>query len=260
MSLRLDIGWLLATVLVSTRIATALAFAPVLGPSQIPATVRVFLALAMGALMVSIAPVPVATADLLATNSFVVLAVAMAQEAIVGLAFAFGFIVAYAATQIAGRALDTQIGFGAAGVLNPATQTFSPLIGSALGMAGIFFFLSLDGHLLLFRALAVSLQAAPPGASYATLVPATLLAHSGKMFTFALALAGPIMFMFLLSDLCMAVFSRSMPQLNVFVLGFAVKIVLGLVGLAASIRFADTILTNLFSDTFAYWNELGIGR
>jgi flagellar biosynthesis protein FliR len=255
MSVRIDIGWLLATLLVSTRIAAALAFAPMLGPSQIPAPVRVLLAFAVGALMVSIAPVPA-----VATDSIIALGVAMLHEAVLGLAFAFGFLVAYAATQIAGRALDVQIGFGAAGILNPATQAMSPLIGSALGMAGIFFFLSLDGHLLLFRALAASLEAAPPGSGVATIVPATLLTHSGAMFTFALALAGPVMFMFLLSDLCMAVFARSMPQLNVFVLGFAVKIVMGLLGLAVSIRFANAILTNLFTDTFKYWNALSIGR
>ena len=56
MSVTLDIGWLLATLLVSTRIAAAMAFAPVLGPTQIPATVRVFLALTLGALLVSVMP------------------------------------------------------------------------------------------------------------------------------------------------------------------------------------------------------------
>lgn len=255
MSLTVDIGWLLATLLVSTRVAAAMALAPVLGPSQMPAPVRVFLAISLGALMVSVAPVPP-----VATDSIVALAVAMVHEALIGLAFAFGFVVAYAATQVAGRALDVQIGFGAAGILNPATQAFSPLLGSVLGMAGIFVFLSLDGHLLLFRALAASLQSAPPGSGLATIEPATLLAHSAVMFTFALALAGPVMFMFLLSDLAMAVFARSMPQLNVFVLGFAVKIVMGLVGLAASIRLADGILNNLFASTFRYWNELSTGR
>ena len=68
------------------------------------------------------------------------------------------------------------------------------------------------------------------------------------------------MFMFLLSDLAMAVLARSMPQLNVFVLGFAVKTFLGLMGLAMSIRFAGGLLGELFGTTFSYWHGLTVER
>jgi flagellar biosynthesis protein FliR len=251
MSLRVDIGWLIATLLVSVRVAAATMIAPVLGPTQIPATARVLFTLALSALIVSALPLPQ-----VAHGSLMPVVIAVFGEAIVGAAFAFGFIVAYSATQLAGRALDTQIGFGAAGILNPATQVMSPLIGNLLGMVAIAAFLALDGHLLLIKALSLSLQWAPPGALALDLDWSALLQHSGIMFTFALALAGPVMFMFLLSDLAMAVFARSMPQLNVFVLGFALKIVLGLTGLAVSLRFAGAVLNELFSTTFAYWERL----
>ena len=56
------------------------------------------------------------------------------------------------------------------------------------------------------------------------------------MFTFGLALAAPVMFSLLLADIALAVMARSMPQLNVFVLSFSVKIVLGLMGLALSVQ------------------------
>lgn len=251
MSLRVDIGWLIATLLVSVRVAAATMVAPVLGPTQIPATARVLFTLALSALIISALPLPQ-----VAYASVTPVVVAVFGEAVLGAAFAFGFIVAYAATQFAGRALDIQIGFGAAGILNPATQIMSPLLGNLLGMVAIAVFLSLDGHLVLIKALSLSIQLAPPGAMAVELDWNALLRHSGIMFTFALALAGPVMFMFLLSDLAMAVFARSMPQLNVFVLGFAIKIVLGLIGLAASLRFADSVLNDLFGATFAYWGRL----
>ena len=68
------------------------------------------------------------------------------------------------------------------------------------------------------------------------------------------------MLMFLLSDLAMAVLARSMPQLNVFVLGFAVKIMLGLTGLALSIRLGDSVLESMFRETFEYWDEVARAR
>lgn len=255
MSLRLDIGWLIAALLVSARVAGATMIAPVLGPTQIPAAARVVLVIGLSAFIVAALPL---TAVAVPTNVFALAAAALG-EVVYGLAFAFGFIVAYAATQVAGRALDVQVGFGAAAVLNPATRAFSPLLGSVFGMLMIAAFLALDGHLVLIKALAASITVAPPGSVLTNLPAAAILNHSAATFTFGLALAAPVMFMLLLADLAMAVFARSMPQLNVFVLGFAVKIVLGLTGLALAVRFASAALGRLFDASFLYWDQLASG-
>lgn len=255
MTLQVDMAWLLDTLLVSVRVATATALTSVLGPTQIPAPAKVILVLAISALLISAVAVPPA-----ASASLAALLMAVASEAIIGLAFAFGFIAAYAATQIAGRILDTQIGFGAAGILNPATQTVSPLLANLFGMLAIAMFLSLDGHLLLFRALSLSLQALPPGSKLSAGSWPSILEHSGVSFLFALSLAGPIMGLLLLSDIALAAIARSMPQLNVLVLGFAIKILLGMVGLALGIRLARAVLEPLFATTFQYWDGLTQGR
>jgi flagellar biosynthetic protein FliR len=248
------VGWLLATVLISVRVASATMIAPVLGPTHVPAPARVAFVLALSAFMVAAAPR--VAVESMSLGSFVAAAFA---ELALGMAFAFGFIVAYSATQVAGRALDVQVGFSAAGVLNPATRTFAPLLGSLFGMLAIAVFLASDGHLVLIRALAASLTLVPPGSLAHSIEPALILKHSAATFTFGLMLAAPVMFMLLLADLATAVFARSMPQLNVFVLGFAIKIVLGLTGLAMSIRFARAALDELFGATFSYWDRLATG-
>lgn len=248
-------AWLTATLLVSVRIAAATALAPVLGPTQIPAPARVMLTLTLSAALISAASIPATIIPSLA--AFVV---AIAGELVIGMAFAFGFIAAYGATQLAGRALDTQIGFSAAGILNPATQTVSPLLANLFGMLAIAIFLAMDGHLLLIKALALSLQTAPPGTALSPSAAPIILAHSGVSFTFALALAGPIMGVLLLSDVALSAIARSMPQLNVLVLGFAIKIMFGLIGLALSLRLAETVLNRLFTTTFLYWDALAVER
>jgi flagellar biosynthesis protein FliR len=255
-SLHIDIGWLMASLLVTARVAGATMIAPVLGPTQIPAMARVVLVIGLSAFIVAALPI---TATQVPDNVFALAAAALG-EVVYGLAFAFGFIVAYAATQVAGRALDVQVGFGAAAVLNPATRAFSPLLGSVFGMLMIATFLALDGHLLLIKALAASIATAPPGSVLTDLPAAAIVNHSAATFTFGLALAAPVMFMLLLADLAMAVFARSMPQLNVFVLGFAVKIVLGLTGLALAVRFAGAALERLFDASFLYWDQLARGH
>jgi len=43
------------------------------------------------------------------------------------------------------------------------------------------------------------------------------------------------------------------------VLGFAVKIVLGLSGLALAVRFSNAVLEKLFNASFLYWDRLASG-
>ena len=248
MTLSIDIAWLMGTLLLATRVAAATMLTPVFGPTQIPAPVRVLISLALAAFLLLAIPTALPPIE-----SATGLAVATLGELLLGASLAFGFLVAYSATQVAGRVLDIQFGYGAASVLNPATQTPSPLLGTVLGMASVAVFLAMDGHHVLLRALALSVAHYPPGTLAFEYDFAEHLKFSGAMFTFGLALAAPVMLSLLLSDIALAVMARSMPQLNVFVLSFSVKIVLGLIGLAVSVKFAGGVLTALFESTWRFW-------
>jgi len=254
MTMRIDIAWLLGTLLLSARVAAATMLTPIFGPTQIPGPVRVLIALALAAFLVLAIPVTLPPID-----SATDLAVATLGELLIGASLAFGFLVAYAATQIAGRVLDIQLGYGAASVLNPTTQTPAPLIGTVLGMAAVAVFLAMDGHHVLLRALALSVETYPPGQFASDLDLSEHLKFSSAMFTFGLALAAPVMFSLLLADIALAVMARSMPQLNVFVLSFSVKIVLGLIGLAMSVKFSGATLTALFESTYRVWDGVAVG-
>jgi flagellar biosynthetic protein FliR len=253
MTVRFDVGWLLAVLLVSVRVTGGLALTPVLGPASIPAPVRVALVMALSAALVAVLPIAPVLLDVSQ------LLVAVGVEALIGASLAFGFLAAHAATHIAGRILDVQMGYGAAAVLNPATQTPSPLLSSLLGMFGVAVFLGMDGHHVLVRALSASVQAFPPGTAGFAVDWGALLTQSRAMFTFGLALAGPVMIALLLADIGMAVVARSVPQLNVFILSFSVKALLGLVGLVAAIPIARSVVTALFESTFRYWDGVVSG-
>jgi flagellar biosynthesis protein FliR len=256
MTLTFDVTWLAATVLLAARIAGATALVPVFGPVEIPGIARVLLAFALAGVLATTLGANGAPVAGAALSSSPALAIAMLAELVIGASLAFGFLAAYAASQIAGRVLDVQMGFGAAGVINPATREFAPVIGALFGMVAIAAFLALDGHLLLVRALAASITHYPPGSLLAELDFSSHLAHSAVMFTFGLTLAAPVMFALLLADIAIGVMSRSVPQLNAFVLGFALKIVLGLMGLAAAIALGAGALERLFSTTFDFWQQL----
>jgi flagellar biosynthetic protein FliR len=255
MTLHVNIAWLFAVMLLSLRAAAALLLAPVLGPTQVPGPVRVMLSFALAAFITSV--LPVAPVQI---SSLAQLAVAAAAELVIGASLSFGFLAAYAASQVAGRALDIQIGFGFAAIFNPQTSSYAPLLATLIGMAAVAVFLAMDGHHVLVQALALSARNAPPGSMAFTVDAEAVLRQSGVMFTFGAALAAPVMIALLLADLAMAVLARSMPMLNVFVLSFAVKAVLGIVGLAASIRLSQPVLAALYGTTFEYWGRAAGAR
>lgn len=253
MTFQFEIAWLLATLLFAARVAGATALTPILGPTQIPAPVRVTFTVALSGLIVAALP-SIPAVDFGALQ----LAIAVIGEVIIGASLAFGFLVAYAATQIAGRTLDVQMGFGAASVLNPDIRTTAPLIGTLLGMLAVAVFLAIDGHHVLIRALSVSLATYPLGQFATDFNWAAFVAQSTAMFAFGLALAAPVMISLLFVDLGMAVMARSMPQLNVFVMSFSVKILLGLLGLMFAVRYSESVLISLFESTFRFWERIAM--
>jgi flagellar biosynthesis protein FliR len=250
--LQVRADWLLGALFSTLRCGAATAFIPVFGVTNVPPLVRTLWIVALAVTLHGVAT-PVAPG--MATNG-VSLVLAGLSELLIGMSLAFGLLTAYAATQLAGRALDVQIGFSAATVLNPATRSFGSLLGTLFGMVAMIVFLSMDGHHVLIRALSLSFSVYPPGQFGFVPELAPLLSQSSAMFSFGLALAGPVMLALLLADVTMAVMARSMPQLNVFLLSFAIKVVLGLIGLAVAIPLAGGLLESLFGSVFVFWDEL----
>ncbi|HXS22530.1 MAG TPA: flagellar biosynthetic protein FliR [Steroidobacteraceae bacterium] len=255
MTVSMNLAWLTTVILMSVRVAAATAMAAVFGPSQIPGPVRVVIALLLGALIVSVtgvSPVAVDSLDQLLAASI--------GEVVIGAALAGGFLIALAATDIAGRVLDTQAGFGIAAIFNPTTGSIASLLGTLLGMTALCLFLGMNGHYVLIRALADSARTFPPGTALMSMDWQAAIEQGAVMFAYGLALAAPVMGALLLADVAMGVMARSLPQLNVFVMGFPLKIMMGLAGLAISVRLSGVIFKALFDSTFHYWAHVATGQ
>jgi flagellar biosynthetic protein FliR len=151
------------------------------------------------------------------------------------------------------------MGFGAATLFDPGTRSQTPLLGLLLQMTGIAAFLAIDGHHMLLRDLALSLRAAPLGASPLDVPPAAVLQQFELMFSLGMVLVSAAVFSVFLVDCGMSVVGRVLPQANVFLLSIPVKIFVGLTMLALSTPFMGPVLTRIFESVFRYWDAL-LGR
>lgn len=208
-----------AALVLSLRIAPTLAFAPPFTMLRIPAPIRVALAVTLAGWLVWAHPE--ATIEHLVAGQAPI-APALA-ELLLGMALAVSLQLAFAAIQVAGRMLDIQVGFALAQIADPTLRTQMPLVGAFFAYAAAAVFFASDGPADLLAIWAQSLAAMPLGAFSGQVEMPALLAYIGAVFVLGLGLAAAISLVLLLTDIAIALLSRTLPQMNVLVLGFQVK-------------------------------------
>jgi flagellar biosynthetic protein FliR len=239
-------------LLCALRVATVFMLAPFWQPLGLPARVRVLIILALSATLVSATH----TAPAAALASVPALLAAAVNELLVGALLAFGVFTAFAAFAFAGNALDLQIGFNIANVFDPVTRSQSPLLASLFAMTAVVLFFTFDAHHAVLRGIAYSLERIPLGGPAPRPDVRALGRQFGIVFTLGLALAAPVLFCLFFVELAMAVLSRNLQQLNVFVLGTPIKIILGLVMLATLAPQFGQTARRIFDAIFGFWEAV----
>ena len=247
MNITVNTALLITMLLIFVRLSALFLFSPLFLATQLPVHYRVFFSLALSLILLTSLPETVTIGELMRGAM---------SEAVVGALLAFGLYAAFAAFQFAGRIMDFQIGFGVADLIDPTTNTQAPLMGMVLNIMGVVTFFLLNGHHMLLRGLAYSLEKVPPGSGLQELNLSALVAQFGIMFTLGTALVAPVIISLLLLDIGMAIAARTMPQLNMFIVGIPLKIILGLVLLAVSFNYMGPLLEKIYASIFQYWERV----
>lgn len=231
---------ILAILCVSLRIAPALAFAPPFTLVRVPATVRVLMAFGLAVWMVGTWPGRTAA---LVDEAPSLMALAMG-ELVIGIAIALALQLAFAAVLWAGQTLDIQAGFGLAMVADPTTQAQMPLAGTILAYATAAVFFAGSGPFDLLAVWAASLDVVPMGAALRPDLGA-MAQLMGALFGIAIGLVGMVMMALFLLDVAIAFMSRTLPQMNVLLLGFQVKAIAMLLCLPIAIGASAALFLRL---------------
>lgn len=209
----------IAVLLVSLRIVPTLAFAYPFTLVRVPAIVRVMLGIGFAAWLVAGHPAQSWQADYRAHG----LVLTMLGELFLGVALSLSLQLAFAALLTAGRTIDIQAGFGLAVLVDPATQSQLPLVGTLFAYAAGAVFFATGGPADLLAIWSDSLVRVPLGSAAIGGDPTLLGAYASAVFVIAFGLGGLIMLALFLADLTIAFLSRTLPQMNVMLLGFQVK-------------------------------------
>ena len=171
-----------------------------------------------------------------------------------GAFMALGVNIGFATAGFGARMLDVQIGFGIGQVLDPETRRLMPVLSAAFAVLAPVILLLVDGHHLILRAAARGFEHFPVGQLWAAEVGIPALVHQVKgMFTLGLALVAPVVFCLVLIELTLGVVARSLPQMNVFVLGIPIKLLTGLAALASWMAAATAPMAKIFDAILRSW-------
>lgn len=244
-----------ALVFVMVRVGAAFVAAPVFGNMSVPLPVRVTLSGAIGVLVLGAIDIQVPT-TIFALSTFV----AVAAEALVGMAIGFVIQIAFAAPLIAGEIIGGSMGIGFANMIDPNSGRSSPAVGQFLSILLTLLFLSLDGHLVLVDMILKSYTALPPGAAWLTTGQLRDIAmFGGYAFMAGLLLALPVGFLLLCLNLVMGMLSRSAPALNLFAIGLPASLAVGVVSLAVALPAMGDYMQVIVREGLAATQSLVLG-
>jgi flagellar biosynthesis protein FliR len=222
-SQQLDL-WLGSLFWPFVRILALISAAPVLSHRSIPVRAKIGLAL-LFALIIAPALPAVPPIFIASPRGFAVLL----EQILIGLAIGFSISLAFAAVQMAGDLIGTQMGLGFAWFVDPQSATQGPMVGSLLGLFATLLFLAIDGHLLMLATIVKSFSFAPIGTGIGAALDWEKLLRAGtSLFALGLHLALPALAAVFLSNVALGVLTRAAPQLNLFAIGFPITLSLGL--------------------------------
>lgn len=151
-------------------------------------------------------------------------------EAMYGMVLGYTTYLIFITIQMAGQLVDIQIGFTIGAVYDPITKNKVSIFGKIYYWVGLALFLAVDAHHFILLTIIKSYQILPVGnnglGSFKSLGFMSVFTDSLKI---AFQIAIPIMMILYLTDIIMGMLARTVPQINVFILGMPLKVIVGLV-------------------------------
>ena len=214
---------LLSFLMALLRTSAWLVLVPPFNSRTIPAQVKAALALALA---VPVAPRLVEHAPPLEVPALIS---ATLLQVLIGLALGFVTLLIFSAVQAAGELIDVHVGFSMGAIIDPLSGVNQAVFGRLYQLLAVTLLFVIDGHLLLVRGFLASFDIAPTWPSDLTVFADRLVHGLGVFFAAAVQMALPLIAALFLAEVVLGLLSRAAPRMEVFVLGFPIKITMALV-------------------------------
>ena len=188
-----------------------------------------------------------------APATILMFAFTVAKELFVGWLIGLIAYITLTAVNTAGKIMDMQIGFAVVQMMDPTTQQQTGLIGTFLYNLTIIYFVITNGHHVMISALAESFRVIPLDSMvWNTSLPELITDLTAAVFMDGMKIAMPVTFAILLTNVGMGILARTMPQMNIFVVGIPMHLMIGMATIAMVLPFYILFLDVIFNAMYAH--------
>lgn len=217
--------WVGYFFLIVLRISAIFTVSPVFGRRNIPNIAKIGLSILISYIIIGVYPL----SDNLSYNNLVQYVIMCIKEISVGLIMGLITTVFFSTVHTAGQMIDMQIGYSIANMFDSNSSAQVPLIGGFLQVVLMLCFFIADGHILLINLISDTFRLIPVGGAVIRPQVALTFAEIFVMsFGIAIRIAIPVLGASLFTEALLGILMRAVPQMNFFVVGFPIKIGLGL--------------------------------
>ena len=223
------------------RIAGLVFFSPVFGASNIPTKAKIVLVLILtwvcfNVLQSEINYIPVAMGEML---------IFIIKEFLIGMSLGLCTLFLFLGAQFAGQLIGLNIGFAIANVVDPLTNDQVSIVSTYYYMLTIMVFLVMDGYYIIIEAIFKSFRVINISTLFVNNRFYEILIEFSKfMFIMSVKLSAPTLVSLFIVSVGLGFLARTVPQMNVFMVGFPVKIFVGMIMMAVSTGIIIYVIKN----------------
>lgn len=228
---------------VAVRLSGLMLFAPFFGSVVIPARVKAVFVLVMTLLLS-----PAIAKDAMPHNP-AEWPLLVFTEFIIGVGMGIATNIVFEAVQLAGQVLGIQMGYSLVNILDPQTQVDTVVVAMFYQSIVMLLFIQMDVHYWLLRAVGNSYRYLPPGTAHLnSLFTLSILKIVGQIFGLGVQIAAPVLSATLAADVILGLLGKASPQMPLMLLGPAVKSLVGIFVLIATLKYWPDLFHRLFTD------------
>jgi len=185
------------------------------------------------------------------------LTVAVLGELLFGLVVGVALQLAYHVITFAGGQISFTMGFSLASAIDPQSGVSMPIISQFLSLLALMLLFSIDMHHWILLYVNESLSAVPLGGFMLTEhLFGYLVQAAADMFRVGFMIAFPIIAITILEDIIFGMLMKTMPQFNLLVIGFPIKIAVALVVLIVTLGSTLLIVRHQVEGAFNWLEAL----
>ena len=237
--------YIVGFMLLFFRFAALFIAVPIFSHKNIPMKIKVSMAFFFTILFYSSMP----ALEIAINMPTIVLAIL--SEFMLGLVVGIILLLAYNVITFAGGMISFMMGFSMASAIDPQTGVSMPIISQFLSLMGLMVLLALDLHHWVLLFVDSSLKVIPLGGFVMTEnIFHYIIMAASNMFLVGFMIAFPIIALSWLADVIFGMLMKTMPQFNLLVIGFPIKIMVAFVVLIATFASSMLILKGQMIEAF----------